>query len=843
MADQPSNPSIENLLAHREWVRAVARRLVSDPSAADDLVQDSWLAALRRPPREASNPRGWLAQVVRRQALQKGRADSRRARRERVAARPEATLSDLAQRAETHAEVVGHVLALDEPFRSVVLLRFFEDLTPPEIASRMDVPLKTVHSRLARAFAKLRERLDDEHGSRAQWSLVLLPLAETGGWTTPAAAASLAAPTGVLVMNGSAKLGWTAALIVAGCLGVWKFGGASEAPTESLTVTGVEEGSMPLDSGERKQQEPLRAELPGGERIAAGEEVPDEETEVAATGTPVRGRVFDAAGQPIIGVRVVVDGVNEQLAATSGAGGEFTLTVDVEAMTVEGSFLGTPCLRIDDEDWVTVRRSCLSATNLDLEHLVVASRMRAVEGWIQDTSGNPIAEASVRMGTPNGLNEGDGLESFPMPLDMTRSLVQRATSDAAGRFMLDRLPSGKGLSLYVHSRGYVGRYVDLDSAGHPLILELERPEETGQPMLEGLVVDPGGQPVEGAVVQLASSRTQSKMGGLFRMPIPNLASETPLCAAKPGLQPALIPRFRDVIEGAGGEPGLVELVLGGPSLSIAGRVLDANGQPCEGWTVGIADATEISQYSVPADTAETLARGGKEDTTTDAAGGFEIGGLLDRPYAVYAYDGDSLLRAEAVFEAGDRSAVIRVQAGLMERLTGRVVSMDGEPMAGIGVRVSLPKFRSELGFSSIPGQEVITAEDGSFELREVPDAHVRLQVRGESILPNGMDLEGLDLGDLQIEVTRRCHFDLELSGDLANAKHVWLEDDLGKRKQINRFQAGGMSAFPFVPLSEGRSAVFSVAETASILVVATEEKELGRFPIQLIPGEVTQLRP
>ncbi|MEW6073256.1 MAG: sigma factor [Planctomycetota bacterium] len=53
-------PDPEDLLAHAAPLRRLARRLVADEARADDLVQDTWLAALRRPPGEERNLRGWL---------------------------------------------------------------------------------------------------------------------------------------------------------------------------------------------------------------------------------------------------------------------------------------------------------------------------------------------------------------------------------------------------------------------------------------------------------------------------------------------------------------------------------------------------------------------------------------------------------------------------------------------------------------------------------------------------------------------------------------------------------------------------------------------------------------
>ena len=83
------HPTIDALLAHTDWIRGLARSLVRDPAAADDLVQETWATALRNPPAADRKLRGWLATVPRRLARQGVREESRRRRRERVAAREE----------------------------------------------------------------------------------------------------------------------------------------------------------------------------------------------------------------------------------------------------------------------------------------------------------------------------------------------------------------------------------------------------------------------------------------------------------------------------------------------------------------------------------------------------------------------------------------------------------------------------------------------------------------------------------------------------------------------------------------------------------------------------------
>ena len=50
------------------------------------------------------------------------------------------------------------VLALPEPYRGTVLLRYYEEASLREIAERQAAPLETVRTRLRRAHALLRDR-------------------------------------------------------------------------------------------------------------------------------------------------------------------------------------------------------------------------------------------------------------------------------------------------------------------------------------------------------------------------------------------------------------------------------------------------------------------------------------------------------------------------------------------------------------------------------------------------------------------------------------------------------------------------------------------------------------
>lgn len=174
--------SIETLLLHAAWIRKLAYVLVRDDAKADDLTQETWLAALRSPPDPSRPLRPWLSEVIRNLSRMSARGSQRRNTREissqRDAAESETdTPEQLVQRAETQRLLSELVLRLDEPYRSTVLLRYFEGCSAEEIATRQHVPAATVRWRLAKSIEKLRTELDVRHGGdRRAWQLALIPL-------------------------------------------------------------------------------------------------------------------------------------------------------------------------------------------------------------------------------------------------------------------------------------------------------------------------------------------------------------------------------------------------------------------------------------------------------------------------------------------------------------------------------------------------------------------------------------------------------------------------------------------------------------------------------------------
>ena len=205
-------PDFTAILEHSLWVRRLAGTLVRDDARAEDLTQEAWVSVLRHPPAAELPVRPWLGQVVRNLARMSFRGERRRRGREEAvvyAHPPEpqvhtASPEELVERVQVQRTLAGLVVALAEPYRSTVLLRYYEGLSAAEIATRQAVPAGTVRWRLKKALEQLRTELDRSHGGdRHAWLPILAPLAD--GLPRPVGAnvstATVTKVKGVMIMK------------------------------------------------------------------------------------------------------------------------------------------------------------------------------------------------------------------------------------------------------------------------------------------------------------------------------------------------------------------------------------------------------------------------------------------------------------------------------------------------------------------------------------------------------------------------------------------------------------------------------------------------------------------
>jgi RNA polymerase sigma-70 factor (ECF subfamily) len=163
-----------------EPLYATALRLTRNTADAEDLVQDTFVKALRFSDRFAAgtNLKAWLYTILL-NTWRNRRRDAARAPVEIDSPRvdeaanagdgPSAqeTPEQILLRSTVRADLQGALDALPDVFREAVWLRDVEEFTYAEIAEMLGIPIGTVMSRISRGRRLLFERLSSAQGHTA----------------------------------------------------------------------------------------------------------------------------------------------------------------------------------------------------------------------------------------------------------------------------------------------------------------------------------------------------------------------------------------------------------------------------------------------------------------------------------------------------------------------------------------------------------------------------------------------------------------------------------------------------------------------------------------------------
>lgn len=382
------------------WLAGLARALLGDRHAADDLVQETAMAALRARLPSGGARRPWLISVARRLAARRFRSDARREKREEHAARPEALpdSAELVERAEIAEQVNAAARRLPEPFRRTILLRFLEGLSSEEIARQEGKPTDTVRWRTRRGLELLREELVRSHDRDwSAWSVLLAPLARSSGGSGLAAAGVSGGLSGLVAFSTVMKTTLAVAAAV-GCAGLWLLWESGRGTTgdpfagdRSVPVAFVQE-----DPVSQTRDETAGVEL-APTRIVARPS-PSEETtpEVGLVQGVLVGKVVDDSGAPVVGARVylvlaptaeVGEGDEERVRSQteSDSRGGFQIALDEPGLDLGVAANGFRRKIVRD---VTRERGSGALR-------VVLERGRTLSGRVVDETGLPVANLEL----------------------------------------------------------------------------------------------------------------------------------------------------------------------------------------------------------------------------------------------------------------------------------------------------------------------------------------------------------------------------------------------------------------------------------------------------------------
>ena len=748
MASHHVDPPLEALLAHRTWVRALARRLADNAVDADDLQQDAWLAAVRARPHDGSGIRAWFAKVLRRRAAEQHRLAVRRDAREALVARPDHVSSGLQVVADAEAlgRVLQAVLALKEPWRETVLLRFYEGLPPRVVAARMGVPVDTVRTRLRRAAELLREALG---GRREDWLGAIAPLL-VARHETPATAATVA---GGIAMKATTA---AAVLLAATAAVLWPLprdGGDGDAPSQD------ERGVAASRSGGRDRSSTARprASRAVNDSAATNAVESDGPRDAHAVGGPpdagacrVVGCVLLPDGAPAVGAAVGGPGTGRW--STTGADGRF----DLAARSVDGK---------ERPVWVLLqgyRPACVgvfgdSSDEREAPTLtLVADRVVTVVGQVVSRAGLPIDTGHVdavwmystgewqmaaEMREPSMLAMLHVIEDDDPP-GSVRALSEslRAQVRPGGRFEM-RLPASLGafpLSASVpgHSIGHAGPFHARDLEGRELRIEV-----TPNVALRGSVVDAAtGAPIPVATVEVVTEEGERRSypvdaGGRFDI----AADEKP----SRSYQVEAAGHFAASVTASGEGPATIRLE---PLCRISGHVRLATGAGVAGAYVGVQRVP--SRWGVAGDGAWTATRDDGSFEVTVGQGTFDV--------RVMPAQGHNLrIRESSVggVAAGRTDVEIVTDEGFS--IVGRVVDETQRPlarilvMARVGATWGGGETTGESGAFVVAGLPAGTAELTALDRNGAAGGYLeaRLQVAAgtdgvEIVLRRGLDISG-----------------------------------------------------------------------------------------------------
>ena len=241
----------------------------------------------------------------------------------------------------------------------------------------------------------------------------------------------------------------------------------------------------------------------------------------------------------------------------------------------------------------------------------------AFRGVVVDDEGTPVPNYTIAVAR---ISQGD-------LMTLRRDRVQSVVEDETGAFAFHDLKEGTWEILVRGDGVMTAERIEVDlpmSAGPDFLVRVVRTAT-----VEGTVLDPAGQPVAAATVQLDSDKpawqkqmladeldpgAESDADGRFSIQVP--PGTQVLAAVAEGFVKS-DPVEQDLVPGAVHVDVDLHLRLGG---SIAGEVLDKQGEPVEGWMISTNRGTEFNTHS----------------TMTDVKGQFVLENMLPGGYQVVA---------------------------------------------------------------------------------------------------------------------------------------------------------------------------------------------------------------
>ena len=818
----------DELVQHASSLRRLARGLLQDEHLAEDAVQDAMRVAITAPPLRGEALPAWLRTVVRRCALDLGRGERRRRERERAVSRASSTEAETLEQAELLQHLLKAVLALDEPYRSTVWQRYFADQSPRAIAARENVPIKTIKTRLWRALAQLRERLDRRCGDRGVWLSVLIPVIAKKPSTL----------AGAVLMSSKTKLALVVALSVVVAVS-WITWSMETATNVGLSrPTEVPSPVVHPETSERPSEPALersRAALSEG-AATNGSDAPVAPSPAVA-GVPLGGVVLDVEARRVPGIQLSCNAKPFEPPVFADADGRFTAA----------RAPGLATLAVYDAEYVAVLAPTLY--DLDVPHpelTIVVAPSAVLSGLVVDESGQPIerAEVVVSLGV-------DVRPRIPRVLDRCVGVNFSTMTTDDGAFALGSVPAIETSRLRLAARGF--RTLEMPVGEARALSRFVMQRIVVGDTLEGVVVDEQDRPIPDAVVSLPSWSVVTQPDGTFRVELWK-AEDLPegtlpdLVAVASGRLPGKITALSPDWRSRSAWPRDLRFRLGGAAERIVGHVRHSDGQPVLDVQVTFVppEPEQITQtlFDSPLTRlAESIAA--VDETPESDAGGFETPPVVPGSYRLRVFDPHTLaILITDPIRTGLPPVELRMpERGLWPALSGTVVDRSGAPVAGADWIVEREDPMLANGSVLQGAWQQATAEgriEGPPLSRDVTTLCVKAAGMANWVRFPIADLVGKDF---RVVVPVGCQARVEVGATWGEIDQVGFLDLAGQRSSVVFTHGNFAFGSTTIAITEGRSQTFVALDDCVELLLFRSGALVGKVPVVLRPGAMNVLSP
>jgi RNA polymerase sigma factor (sigma-70 family) len=772
----------EAVLGKLDGLRALARSLVHGDADADDLLQDTAVAALEHPPADlAGRPViGWLKAVLRNRWRMDQRSSARRLAREHAVAIAAEDRDDRStdpiDRARALARLASALVALDEPFRTAVIRRYLDGRTAAEIARELEVPAATVRWRLMTGLARLRAALDD---SAPRWQLAFAPLAPLAGVTVKTKT-SIAL---VLVV-----------ILLLAVIGVVWFARDRAVPGPAEVARAPAAPTLPVAPASRATDvavPPLPDPLPGQGRAVVEASDP--------TGGAIGGRVINwSTGDGVAGAELTFTSDAGAVTIRSRDGGAFELAPGAPGRYVLSTIAAPGFLPYAPELLHSTVHVTVARGQTVRGITVFLFPALDYQGTVVDARGAPVPGARVRLlGTPTGEQAIDKLQT-------------EWTSDRDGRFTFHAADD----AVLEATRGTQRGWARLDG-GVAITRQLKiaiGSAPARDATIEGRAVDASGAPLADVLVRAEPvSRGPDTRSTAFAVTGPDGAftltgldrEPYDLAAHVEDHAPATLANI------AGGARGVTLTLDGG--LPLGGKVVDGAGAPVPAYTLlvfrrdgaareiavarSIVDPRGRFSVRVPAGDYELIASASgwaPSAATAASAGatGIELAlsaGATLRGIVVTGHDGTPLSYARVMREArGGGASAQPANAGTVTRTDG-TFELTGIPPGPLSITVAAGGYHPKIEASMTAADGAILGPitialtklaEGEQPMTEMVGIGVQLSPDGDAlrvdrVIPEGgAERAGIVAGDLVIAIDGAPVAPLGVQGAVAKIRGV-----------------------------------------------------------------------